>query len=428
MMIRGNRIVDFNKSRCIGCKACIAACPYDAIFINPEDNCAEKCNLCAHRLEVGLEPACVVVCPVEAIAVGNLNDPGAKVSRMVQQGAVTVRRPEKGTKPKLFYKGAHQSTLDPIAARRPDGGLFLWSQQKQGEQYVVSGHPNGSEAQPTKTLVAYDVPHKAPWDWRVSFYTWTKGIASGAYLGAMLLVVAKKVRADSPLWRWGAPIVAGGALADTGLILIAELGRPERFYYLYLNPQRTSWLVKGSAIITGYGAVLAAHAVANMLPGSRLLQTLLMGAGLPMSTLTAIYTAYLFAQARARDLWQTPLLVPHLLVQALQAGSGAMLLLAAVLDKPATKPLRWMLGLSNLAHLLLTLGEATIPHPTAHARLAAWEMKHGRYRRCFRASVVLSAIGVLAPFLGVAAAPPALIGTFAYEHAYVQAGQSVPLA
>src|ERR1022692_4236849 len=73
MYRRPDGIVDFDKWGCIGCKACIAACPYDAIFINPEDNSAEKCNLCAHRLEVGLEPACVTVCPTEAILVGDLN-------------------------------------------------------------------------------------------------------------------------------------------------------------------------------------------------------------------------------------------------------------------------------------------------------------------------------------------------------------------
>ena len=63
MHTRSDGIVDFDKSICIGCKACIAACPYDAIFINPEDHSAEKCNLCAHRLDIGLEPACVIVLP-----------------------------------------------------------------------------------------------------------------------------------------------------------------------------------------------------------------------------------------------------------------------------------------------------------------------------------------------------------------------------
>ena len=49
-------IVDFDKSICIGCKACMAACPYDAIFINPEDHSAEKCNFCAHRIDSGSSP------------------------------------------------------------------------------------------------------------------------------------------------------------------------------------------------------------------------------------------------------------------------------------------------------------------------------------------------------------------------------------
>src|SRR5215207_5773784 len=62
MFKRADGIVDFDKAICIGCKACMAACPYDAIFINPEDHSAEKCNFCAHRIDMQLEPACVVVC------------------------------------------------------------------------------------------------------------------------------------------------------------------------------------------------------------------------------------------------------------------------------------------------------------------------------------------------------------------------------
>ena len=107
----------------------MAACPYDAIFINPEDHSAEKCNFCAHRLDVGLEPACVVVCPTQAIMVGDMNDPDPRSPQIIHRDAVAVRRPEKETRPKLFYKGAHQATLDPLAARRPDGGLFMWSEQ-----------------------------------------------------------------------------------------------------------------------------------------------------------------------------------------------------------------------------------------------------------------------------------------------------------
>ena len=175
MYRREDGIVDFDKRVCIGCKACIAACPYDAIFINPEDNSAEKCNLCAHRLEVGLEPACVTVCPTGAILVGDLNDPGSKVAEIVHREAVTVRRPEKGTRPGVFYKGAHQATLDPLAARQPDGSLYAWASQGQtGAGHVAAGHPEQPSSS-AAALLSYDIPHHAPWGWRVSLYTWTKG-------------------------------------------------------------------------------------------------------------------------------------------------------------------------------------------------------------------------------------------------------------
>jgi len=82
MYRRSDGIVDFDKRICIGCKACMAACPYDAIFINPDDHSAEKCNFCAHRLDVGLDPACVVVCPTQAIKVGDLADPTSAVAHI----------------------------------------------------------------------------------------------------------------------------------------------------------------------------------------------------------------------------------------------------------------------------------------------------------------------------------------------------------
>ena len=161
MFKRPDGIVDFDKSACIGCKACIAACPYDAIFINPDDRSAEKCNFCAHRLDIGLEPACVIVCPTEAILVGDMYDPDSKVSRIVHGDTVSVRRPEKETRPKLFYKGADSVTLDPLAAKGPGGGLFLWSEQGNAPHQVPSGHPgpwNSSAAAVARTTSLTALP------------------------------------------------------------------------------------------------------------------------------------------------------------------------------------------------------------------------------------------------------------------------------
>ena len=424
MFRRPDGIVDFDKSACIGCKACMAACPYDAIFINPEDHSAEKCNLCAHRLDVGLEPACVVVCPVEAILVGDLGDPASKVSRIVNREPVAVRRPEKETRPKLYYKGATQATLDPLAARRPEGGLFMWAEQGAG---VASGHPGPYWNSSAAALLAYDVPHRAPWDWRVSLYTWTKGIAAGAYLAPLVLLLGGLLDWGSSLWLWAAPLLAVGFLAATGGILIWDLEHPRRFVYLFLRPQWRSWLVRGAVVITGYGGVLALHVLASAL-GWEAPQKWLAIAGLPLAAAAAAYTAYLFAQAKARDLWQSPLLAPHLLVQAVLLGAALTLPFAHWLAEEAVGPLEWLLAGTALAHVCMAFGEVTLTHPTAHAHLAAREMTRGRYAPFFWAGGALVLIAVFAPLIGLAAVPMALLGLLAHEHAYVQAGQAVPLA
>jgi Fe-S-cluster-containing dehydrogenase component/formate-dependent nitrite reductase membrane component NrfD len=423
MFQRADGIVDFDKSACIGCKACMAACPYDAIFINPEDHSAEKCNLCAHRLDVGLEPACVVVCPVEAILVGDINDPVSRVSEIVHRDAVAVRRPEKGTRPKLFYRGAHQATLDPIAARRPTGGIFAWSEQRGP---VVSGHPGGHNSSASAVL-SYDIGHALPWGWRVSLYTWTKGVAAGAYLLPLLLVWSGRLADSSPLWRWAAPIVSGVFLAITGVLLIWDLKHPLRFHYIFLRPQWRSWLVRGSFVIAAYSLVLGLDAVAGI-AGSTAMERTLAIAGAPLAAMTAIYTAYLFAQARARDLWQSPLLPPHLLVQALLVGAAVLLPVAAIWDGTAVTPLSWVLAGTAVTHLLLVGGETTLSHGTAHAHLAVHEMTRGRQARFFWSGIGLMAIALLAPVLGVVAVPFAALGLLAHEHAFVEAGQSVPLA
>jgi ferredoxin/Ni/Fe-hydrogenase subunit HybB-like protein len=436
MFKRADGIVDFDKSICIGCKACMAACPYDAIFINPEDHSAEKCNFCAHRIDSGLEPACVVVCPTEAILIGDLRDADSKVAQIVNREPVNVRRPEKETSPKLFYKGAHQATLDPLAARRPEGGLFMWSEQYESAETVVSGSPRRGNTS-AAALLSYDVAHAIPWDWRVSLYTWTKGLAAGAYLIPLLLVLFGLIGADNPLWLWGAPILSGAFLALTGAILIWDLEHPERFLLIFTRPQWRSWLVKGAFVIAAYSLVLLAHFLASLL-GARAAQQWLMLGGLPLAVLTAVYTAYLFAQAKARDLWQNPLLPPHLAVQALLLGAAALLPLAAWLAPAALFALLWTLGLASLVHLLMVWGEVTLTHPTAHARLAVREMTKGRYRAFFWAGVVLTLSAALAPWLsllgdfdtvvGAIASLCALAGLLLHEHAYVQAGQSVPLA
>ncbi|HET8659503.1 MAG TPA: NrfD/PsrC family molybdoenzyme membrane anchor subunit, partial [Micromonosporaceae bacterium] len=162
-------------------------------------------------------------------------------------------------------------------------------------------------------------------------------------------------------------------------------------------------------------------------------------AGLPLALLTAVYTGYLLAQAKARDLWQSPLLPPHLAVQAVLAGAAAMLPAALWRGEAgAATALGWLLAGAALAHLLFVLGETTLPHVTAHARLAVHAMTAGRFRGFFWAGLGLVALGLPAPWavqaggaggwLAAGAALAAAGGVALHEHAYVQAGQSVPLA
>ena len=427
MFRRPDGIVDFDKAACIGCKACIAACPYDAIFINPEDHSAEKCNFCAHRLDVGLEPACVVVCPTQAILVGDVADPASLVAQLIGRESVSVRRPEKETRPKLFYRGGHYATLDPLAARRPEGGLFMWSEQGAAKNQVISGHP-GPWNSSASAVLAYDVPqHRQPWDWRVSAYTWTKSIAAGAYLVAAILALGGLLPWSGALWRWAAPIVAIVFLALTGALLLADLEHPARFHFIFTRPQWRSWLVRGAVVITAYGAILVAHLGASLASIDAAPQWLTLG-GIPMAVMTAVYTAYLFAQAKARDLWQSALLPTHLLVQAALGGAAALDVVVRALDLQPLNVLSWVVAAACAGHLILGIGETTITHVTAHARLANREMISGRYRGFFWAGVLLIAVGLLAPWLGVASSVAALGGLLAYEHAFVQAAQSVPLA
>src|SRR5204863_3359027 len=114
-----------------------------------------------------------------------------------------------------------------------------------------------------------------------SLYTWTKGIAAGAYLVPLLLVLCGWLRVDSPVWLWVAPVTAGVALAATGALLIWDLEHPARFYLIFTRPQWRSWLVRGAFIIAAYSLILALHFGASLL-GRTAPQRWLLIAGLPL--------------------------------------------------------------------------------------------------------------------------------------------------
>jgi Fe-S-cluster-containing dehydrogenase component len=95
-------IVAVSKEKCIGCKACMAGCPYDARFPHPKGY-ASKCTFCSHRVEKGQLPACVSVCPTHCMHFGDLDDPSSAVSRLLVSRPHYTLLPEAGTRPHLFF-------------------------------------------------------------------------------------------------------------------------------------------------------------------------------------------------------------------------------------------------------------------------------------------------------------------------------------
>jgi len=95
-------IVFVEKSKCTGCKACIASCPYDARYVHPDGH-IEKCTFCIHRVKNGQDPACVEVCPTKCMHFGDLDDPNSEVNRLLRSRPNKALIPEAGTKPKIYY-------------------------------------------------------------------------------------------------------------------------------------------------------------------------------------------------------------------------------------------------------------------------------------------------------------------------------------
>ncbi len=425
-----NGVVDFNDSHCIGCKACMNACPYDAIYINPETNTANKCNFCNHRIEQGLEPSCVVVCPTHAISVADLDDPLDPVTSIIAREDVTVRAPEQNTKPKVYYRGADAASLDPLrTAIAPDG--LIWADTTADHPTVppVAGRPDAR--------TTYTTAHTMTWRAKVSGYLVTKGVAAGMMLVAALLVATGHGELGSVSVM--APIVAGVFLAITGVLLVADLKQPLRFHYLLTRSNSRSWLVKGAYILMAFAVCVGISGIGGLMNMAGLVEFMVLPtcAG---AIATAGYTAFLFAQCEGRDLWQTRLLGPTLLSQAVLAGAAGFAIADVFGDIGNPIAVRWLLVGACGVTAALIAAEVTSAHEP-HVRVAVSEMTAGAYRGKFRVGVVggvaipalLTALAMIvgsgtATVLTAIAGVFALVGMWFYEDAFVRAGQSVPLS
>jgi len=404
---RRDGIVDFDRDQCIGCKGCMQACPYDAIYIDPQTDTAAKCNFCAHRVEVGLEPPCVTVCPTQAIVAGDMSDPTTKIAQLTGRHPVQVRKPEKGTRPRVFYLEADAASLVPSAA--PPASEYMWADAPQAA--ALPAMPLTDDAGAPRRSYGVKEQHRNSWGLRVSVYLWTKSLAAGALIVPALVSMTQGRAGVSTT----ALLFVLLALGVTGVLLISDLRQPQRFLWTLTRPQWRSWLVRGAYIITAYAGtvtlVLAARIGGVRLPSVVLLVSVL------LAVATAVYTAFLFGQAKGRDLWQSPLLGPHLLVQAIVAG--------AALFQP--RLLLFALPLNGL----LIAAEVWGHHASEDARRAAALIGgHGLFTSgvLLVGHVVPLMILWFVPGLTPLASSLALVGLLIFEHLYVDCPQRIPLS
>ena len=455
---REDGIVDFDNDRCIGCKSCMQACPYDALYINPENQTAAKCNYCAHRIDIGLEPACVNVCPEHAIISGDMENPQSEISLLLASEATKVRKPEKNTSPNLFYIDADDSSLMPTAT--PKEVQYLFSAQvtgvghfaKEAEKLAFSNgdaiaalqeleSDKSSKITQVEAIMqnarrAYDAPDKGIlWGWEVPAYVWSKAIASGLVLVFMVLYLFTDVDIFSANFFLPSLLIALVFLAMTGIFLIMDLDRPDRFHYVLLRPKWNSWLVKGGYSITVFGGLVTAMIVLGWFGFKQVLDGLLLATGL-VGILVAVYTAFLFAQAKGRDFWQSPVLPWHMLVHALAAGASALMIidLATPLDASVMQVLQAVLLGSLIINTLLMFFELSIAHPTRDITLTVELIKKGKYRNMFWWGTIV--FGNLLPIVlllvlqqgFILPAAIVLIGIYISEKIWVEAPQQIPLS
>lgn len=483
LFTRKDGIVDFDKRRCIGCKSCMQACPYDALYIDPETDTAAKCNYCAHRVDIGLQPACVNVCPVHAIVSGDMDDPRSDISQLLAREQVTARKVEKGTRPNLFYIDGDKASLNPTLTTQSD--QYMWSSQLSGvghfakytenrinqtdpeellnqltgneneDRQWISGENNPKDKvlvpeiqSPKKTEQkakdvteesarrVYDSPSKGVlWGWEVTTYMWTKAVATGVFLVPFFAIVGGFTAVSESI-QWLGLILGLLFLTLTGILLIKDLDQPIRFAYVLLRPQWRSWLVRGGYAITLFGGLLTLGIVVKI-SGLTTIENIVKWLCAITAMITSIYTAFLFAQAKGRDFWQSPILSLHMLNQSVLAGAAFFAFLSPITDFGQN----WHYYLDRIFYIFIALNlliisvELFTPHATEDSKAVVNMILRGQFKKLFKAGVII--MGNVVPFLLVLVGSPevlpfiglfVLVGIYFTEHIWVKAPQLIPLS
>ena len=399
---------------------------------------------------------------MEAIISGDLDDPESNIALLVANEETTVRKPEKMTDPNLFYVNGTNEMLNPNATVRD--GNYASSEQVTGVgHYAKYADKRLSESDTENLLVqlamensartgkpidkraidnvaqeiqqnvdtqearrVYDSPNQGVlWGWEVPAYVWTKAIATGTFLMmAVWHFFNGGLESSSEMAGLITTLVFMGL---TGGLLVKDIDRPDRFLYVLLRPQWKSWLVRGAYIITSFGGFVSLKLLDNYL---QLGLDWLWIPGLVLAGLGAVYTAFLFNQARARDLWQTPIQSAiHMLVHAIMAGSVVMMIIAPESSQWMANILLWGI----VANVVIMAKEILLPHDTPDTKKAIHLMTKGYYSKYFWAGIVIGSlipIVVLNAFssMSLIAGGLALVGIYLTEFVRIRVPQMISLS
>jgi hypothetical protein len=273
----------------------------------------------------------------------------------------------------------------------------------------------------------YDSPSKGVlWGWEVPAYVWTKAIATGTFLMMAVWHYFNGGLESSSEMAGLITILAFMGL--TGGLLVKDIDRPDRFLYVLLRPQWKSWLVRGAYIITTFGGLVSLKMLDNYL---QLGFDWLWIPGIVFAGLGAVYTAFLFNQARARDLWQTPIQsVIHMLVHAVMAGSVTMMIIAPDSSQWMANILFWGI----VANVVIMAKEILMPHDTPDTKKAIHLMLKGYYSKYFWFGATfgnLASAVILLTFTGnwvLFAGGMALVGIYLTEYVRIRVPQMIPLS
>ncbi|MCE9634570.1 MAG: 4Fe-4S dicluster domain-containing protein [Planctomycetes bacterium] len=428
---RPDAIVDLDRDRCIGCRACMQACPYDALYLNEDSGVAEKCHYCAHRTEVGLEPACVVVCPERAIVAGDASDPESPISKLIRDEKTSQRRLEKGTKPRLWYIDALPEALEP--GKPAESSMYMWSERPTPQPVI----PPGFEP-PPDLLTTLDVGHAPQWGWHIWTYLLTKNVGAGAAIVAPFLAMLG-VR-EGAARDYVPEIVALVMLVVTTILLVHDLGRPERFLKVVFAGNSKSWLVKGGWFLTAFGVLVTAN-IAFRLLGMHAAADAGRWITIPFGVMLSGYSAFLFAQCRARDLWLSKALFLSLVTEAALCGATLAILLPGEFESGASVVRLGVFVAALCAVAFMPFVDAKFLPKTDHARRAHAIFRTAMAREAHTiwllAALLCASLGDRSVLFGTTVLPVVanalaagfiVLALLLRGRAWIRAGQAVPIS